>query len=971
MNQRFIENIQKLDFYPANEKDHSFLLTSQKPETSLTPIELFGLEEARKFDADAVYFRHFSDGRAAIPQIYFYDNTTHRLQDDELAGVHRNLWSSCRIPMFIEMRDTEFAVYDARKPVTVLPDGTIKTESISDTINLISEIVHQYSRFRFDTGVFWESEPAKNHFLESTSAYRDFIDNLKTVRKEFLKSGILPEKIANKLLVYSILIKYLEERGNEGERLFARGFFRQFGAENFCEALKGQGQVIRLFDKLSEHFNGRIFEWTSDEERKAVGRANLEQLAHFLYGEIDLRTGQYSFWRRYSFKHLPVELISSVYEEFLNQRNDAVYTPEFLVNTLIDEAMPPRDYETLSVKTIDVSCGSGIFLVSAFKRLAERHRYAKFKKTGNLGRLKSKELLKIVKNNLFGVDIEEEAVRLTVFSLCLALCDELTPMEIWTDLKFDDTFQKNFVAQSFFSYLQSADLATFDLVIGNAPFEELGHKPTVYNDILESCPDVRINSEHGVYPKKQIALMFLDQSPRLLKEGGLLCLIVPAAPLLYNNTIEFRRHFFSRHHVQQILDFTNLDDYLFERSNVPTAAVFMRKQDITEDDQISHVTIHRTKSVEERLFFEIDKYDFHFVSHQSAMNDKHVWKTNLLGGGRLHGLIQRLSGLRTVGQFIKEKGWISGVGYEVGSPPKQIKPAQYITGQPTLPTRAFTERGIDMHRIQIETAEKFHRISDERLFSPPHLLIKKNIGFERIPTYFSDEYLTFKDSILGIADPQSNSDDLKEFSTAFETHKSIYRLFIAATSNEYLVGRATTILNQDVKRLPYPSESSDLKLSFIEQTICSDVLKYQIEMLAKGSRAKANWQKATNHDLKGFGNVFCRMLNSIYGKSAASFFFKTVYAWDKFFIAEFSYGKQPTDLEFKTLDQPSEKLNRLIEDKYDGNAHRVRILKLYERNKVYFIKPNNLRFWLQSAAIKDADEVFSDSLLAGYALPYD
>ncbi len=89
-------------------------------------------------------------------------------------------------------------------------------------------------------------------------------------------------------------------------------------------------------------------------------------------------------------------------------------------------------------------------MVAAFKRLAQRHRYAKFRETGELIHLKSDELLQIIKENIFGVDIEEDAVSLTVFSLCLALCDQLTPKEIWEELKFNETFQDNFKPKNSF-----------------------------------------------------------------------------------------------------------------------------------------------------------------------------------------------------------------------------------------------------------------------------------------------------------------------------------------------------------------------------------------------------------------------------------------------------------------------------------------------------------------------------------------
>jgi hypothetical protein len=975
----FKDNLQRLDFYPSSDGSRSLLLVSQINDDNLTPLEVFALENARDFKATAVYFRHFTDGRTSIPQIYIYDSTENKIDDKELAEIHRNLWSNNRVPLFIVLEKTEVKIFDARAPVKV-SGGEIETSFI-DKFSIFSDAVNLYSRKLFDSGVFWENEKAKGHFRESTSAYHDLIDNLRYVRREFLRIANLPPKTANKLLVFSILIKYLEERGE----LFAQDFFQKFGAKNFCEVLQQKGEIITLFDELSRHFNGKIFEWADGEERDLVQKTDLKHLALFLYGDIQLESGQYSFWRKYSFSHLPVELISTVYEEFLNERKDAVYTPEFLVNTLTDEVMPQREFEKLSVKTIDVSCGSGIFLVSVFKRLAQRHRYAEFKKTGKLATLTSKKLLQIIKDNIFGIDIEEDAVRLTIFSLCLALCDELTPKEIWTELKFDDTFKINFKAENFFDYLENIEtkLGYFDLVIGNAPFVELSvkkDKGDIYYYVDKNNKEINLNLEISkkldakktIFPQYQLALMFLDQSPRLLKADGILCLIMPASPLLYNNSAEFRKHFFPKHQVLQILDLTSLNSVLFGTANVPTAAIFVKKAVNNENLPITHIVVRRTKTVEEKIFFEIDKYDFHYVSQQSAVNDKHIWKCNLLGGGRLNNLIDRFLNIGTVGSYIKNKkkegkDWHAGEGYIVGTEDtKDRKRADFITGKPSLPSDALDENGIDESKIFEETEEYFDRRRKVELFQPPVLLIREIIGVNKIPTYFSKEYLTFKHSIMGISAPKNDEKELCYLYSSFDENKEIYKLLITVRSNRYLVGKATSILKQDILNLPYSEDTEEMQLSYVEKIICDDVLKYQIELLAKGSNAKANWQKATITDLKSFGEVFSKALNSIYEETEKSFQMKRFFDWGEFYIVEFNYGVNTKDVEYEKVSEPTEHIKSLIETEYGRNAFLIKILKLYERNKIFLIKPKTLRFWLRSIALRDADEVFSDLIKAGY-----
>ena len=568
-----------------------------------------------------------------------------------------------------------------------------------------------------------------------------------------------------------------------------------------------------------------------------------------------------------------------------------------------------------------------------------------------------------------------------MFSLCLALCDELTPKEIWTELEFSGTFQTNFRAQNFFDYLESEEdkLGTYDLVIGNAPFVQLTvrkNKERIYYFLDKDKKEVNLNLEisqkldakKNVFPRNQLALMFLDQSPHLLKKNGSLCLIMPSAPLLYNNTAEFRKQFFPKYQISQILDFTNLDAILFGTAKVPAAAIFAQKQEPDKEKPISHVTIRRTKTIEERIFFEIDKYDFHNVSQQDALNDKHVWKCNLLGGGRLHNLINRLSTIRTLGNYLEMKketdNWGYGGGYQIGSLNSIKEEAPFITGHLSIPSEAFDNGGVDESKLFIENTRKFHSPKIPQIYEPPHLLIKKEIG-DNIPTFFSDLYLTFKKRIFGIHAPENERSQLFELYEAFEKYKEIYKFYIVTTSNEFGVSRGTSILVQDIKNLPYSEDKEEMKLSFVEQIICDDVLDYQIELLAKGNKAEVN-KDAKIDNLKKYGEIFNKQLNSVYGKSGKCFYLKKIYDLNDFYIIEFNYGKNSSFDGVEKRDEPTNHIKSLIENAYGSNAFIIRILKLYEKNKVYFVKPKALRYWLHSIAIKDADESFADSIEADY-----
>ena len=134
-----------------------------------------------------------------------------------------------------------------------------------------------------------------------------------------------------------------------------------------------------------------------------------------------------TLWKLYSFKDLPVELISHIYQQFVSDTDTSVYTPPFLVRLMLDEAMTWERLDRLQERgevILDPACGSGVFLVEAYKRLVLHWR------SRNAWKRPGKRVVKQLLNRLRGIDLDEGAVELAAFSLCLALCDALEPRTI-------------------------------------------------------------------------------------------------------------------------------------------------------------------------------------------------------------------------------------------------------------------------------------------------------------------------------------------------------------------------------------------------------------------------------------------------------------------------------------------------------------------------------------------------------------
>lgn len=556
MNDNFNIGLNKLNIFSGDKPEKGFCWINDKKKNDNPYIRL-ALEKAAKYKADAVYFRHFNDPRPPIPQIYIYDYTNKPFNEQNITKIHRKIWSSCQVPLFYVFTKNEIKIFNSfKQPKFNNITGEIQYTEFK-TINLIElavefdnnikgknkKLLDDFSASNFDNGCFWEKQDYRNDFIISKNAYETLITKLRIIRRKVIESKILPKEITHKLLVMTILVKYLEERKDnlnktvfpkkgeisrdvehEAEKIYKNNFFHDYakGAQSFVEVLDKNGDIVKLFRDLSKHFNGEIFK-LSDNEETIIKNCNLQKFAEFFEGKTEDH-GQRTLWRLYSFEDLPIELISNIYEEFIEDKRDGiVYTPPFLVNLLLDEAMPLTDTNT-NFKILDPACGSGIFLVQAYKRLIYRWRSKNEWIQPTLNDLKQ-----LLISNIFGVDNKEDAVYLTAFSLTLALCDELSPLVIWNDLKFDILKDKNLFENDFFEIIEKKQLSPdFDLVIGNPPF--ISRLTSTGRKIEQQ----RIKKGKPNIPDKQIALLFLEQSIQLCKPNALLCLILPSGPFLYN-----------------------------------------------------------------------------------------------------------------------------------------------------------------------------------------------------------------------------------------------------------------------------------------------------------------------------------------------------------------------------------------------------------------------------------------------------
>ena len=237
---------------------------------------------------------------------------------------------------------------------------------------------------------------------------------------------------------------------------------------NLQNALK-QGDyyqnLFTIFREADEKYNSGLFDFSKDKISKFLKIDNkvLKTIINELYYPIS----------PYAFSVLSVEILGSAYEQFLGKviritpshhakiedkpevrkAGGVYYTPQYIVdyivkNTvgkLIDNSTPK---EVSKLKIVDPACGSGSFLIGAYQYLLDWHKNyytcngtlripqaPKGKKSDTLtpdGHLTTAEKKRILLNNIYGVDIDVNAVEVTKLSLLLKCMEGETEASIAT-----------------------------------------------------------------------------------------------------------------------------------------------------------------------------------------------------------------------------------------------------------------------------------------------------------------------------------------------------------------------------------------------------------------------------------------------------------------------------------------------------------------------------------------------------------
>jgi hypothetical protein len=414
----------------------------------------------------------------SIPAIAFL--TQKRLNRLEINRVHRALWNQGLVSLLLVILPNEVRAYSITQ--TPVPEDTAdlddkKDERLVKPFNLVADAIElSHLITGVESGRYFQDNKTK--FNQKNKVDTVLLSNLRETEASLIQRRLTTES-AQALLLQITFIAYLEDKGIINPDYFkhALGHGKISGLKDLLnsndpEALK------KLFRKLHNNFNGDIFfapcAFDPQVPSPLLTAEHMQCLSSFREGNVELATSQGRFWP-YDFRYIPIELISAIYNRFLADRprerraHGAYYTPHFLADLTVNQVWNevPSDIKSKpDFKVLDPACGSAIFLVRIFQRMVEDWRSENPNSTPDWNTLVS------IVESLHGWDKETSAVRIGIFSLYIALLEEVEPSAILKLLAerklLPQLFGKTMCDHDFFA--KSTPEEKFDIVIGNPPW---------------------------------------------------------------------------------------------------------------------------------------------------------------------------------------------------------------------------------------------------------------------------------------------------------------------------------------------------------------------------------------------------------------------------------------------------------------------------------------------------------------------
>ena len=747
---------------------------------------------------------------------------------EQLQEVHKALWNQGLASLLLVIDPRIIKAYSLmRKPVAEgwRPENGRSDPRLVETLELTARGLEAFSLVTaVESGRFFTDHSTA--FDRDSRVDRVLLGNLIETRRQLVRNrrdreGLEPEQVraqAQTLLLQVMFIAYLEDRGFLNEEVFARGTGGRVSSLTALLDGSDPGLVSQLFGVLRQDFNGDLFlapcAFDGLQVEGGLMVEDLEALATFRHGLVEMDTGQGRFWP-YDFRYIPVELISAVYDRFLGEEparrraTGAYYTPRALADLAVDqtwELLPSETVQRADFRLLDPACGSGIFLVRIFQRMAEELR----RESGER-HVPWESLLDLV-NRLHGWDLEADAVRIATFSLYVALMEEADPDAIRERLQ-----QRQLLPPLFGRTLRDRDFFAeddtepcFDVILGNPPWVSRRREVTASaerwrktrNDLMKAQPD---RDEIPPLPEGELAWGFAWRALELVEPGGLVSFLLPAMGFLLNQksaTVKARQAWLREAEIQRVINLSDLRFQLFDGAIRPTAlCLFRRAENGVGNYRFEYWCPKVDRHLPTTGILTLPSADRSRLDLATVLDQPAAWKERMWARSPEVKLFQWLSTLpllqaklatyrqsKTRAFAENLRPWIIGQGFQ---PATQ---AELENDDFDPKTCGFSSELPHLQRFQkwvLPEIERkpfgifpLRRCGFERGFEGPHVLISQGTAGAagRLQAAYVEESMTFRHSIQAIHFPAHDASSMKLLTAVFNSGFAAWHFFHQAVN---------------------------------------------------------------------------------------------------------------------------------------------------------------------------------------------
>ncbi|QIG88545.1 N-6 DNA methylase [Chryseobacterium sp. POL2] len=553
--------------------------------------------------------------------------------------VRRYGWSA-KMPISIITDFEEFAIYDCNtkpKPNDKASNGRIKYLTYDNYISEFDFIWDTFAKERVLRGSFDKYITSDKHKKGTSTVDNEFLQSLDKWRKELalniaLRNKNITEEELNFVVQHTIdriiFLRIAEDRSVE-----------QYGdLQTDIKSGDFYQNLLFRFHQANQKYNSGLFDFEKDKISKEISIDNkvVKSIISELYYPIC----------PYEFSVLSVEILGSAYEQFLGKQislsangraiieekpevrkaGGVYYTPQYIVDYIVENTIGKQiqnktPKEISKLKVVDPACGSGSFLIGAYQYLLDWHKdyYSNNGKPskGNknnpltpLGELTTAEKKRILLNNIYGVDLDSNAVEVTKLSLLLKCMEGETKETIEAQTKlFHDrilpTLDNNIKSGNSlidldyydneidfgeerkvkpFSWQKAFPVVFknggFDCVIGNPPYVVI--EGEFRNE--ETLSYFKSNYKSASY-KIDLYHLFFEKGLELLKPNGQLGFITPSNFLANNNLLGLRETILNNSYIEML---NVINGKVFVGASVDTTVSILAKSNNKKKSKFIH-----------------------------------------------------------------------------------------------------------------------------------------------------------------------------------------------------------------------------------------------------------------------------------------------------------------------------------------------------------------------------------------------